>query len=152
MKNKNLIISIALLLVGLGAGFFGGMQYRNIQLKNTRGNFTGSGGGNFQRYVGDGNPQGVGSAARDGMITAGSIVSIDSGSITVKLADGSSKIIILSGSTTYSNTVSATPSDLKTGENVAITGTTNSDRSITATNVQINPSLLGREPQPSPTP
>jgi hypothetical protein len=151
MKNKNLIISIALLLVGLGAGFFGGMQYRSIQLKNTRGNFAGSGGGNFQRYVGSGNPQGTGVATR-GMITAGSIVSVDSASITVKLADGSSKIIILSGSTTYSNTVSASASDLKTGENVAITGTTNSDGSVTATNVQINPALLGREPLPSPTP
>lgn len=151
MKNRNLIISAALLIVGLGAGFFGGIQYRNSQLSKLRGNFISNANGGFQRYIGTANPTGSGNGFR-GAITAGSILSTESGSITVKLADGSSKIVLLSGSTTYTNTVSASENDLKTGENVAVTGSANSDGSITANNIQINPALFGREPQPSPTP
>lgn len=83
-------------------------------------------------------------------IIAGSILSIDANSITLKLVDGSTKIIILGSSTTYSDTVSATQADLKSGANVAVFGTVNSDGSVTATSVQINPEF-GR-PQPTPTP
>lgn len=145
MKNKA-ILPVILTLVGLGAGFFGGYEYRSYRLTQTRGNF--AGGANGTRLFIGGRTPGQGGATRNGV--AGSVLSIDSNSITVKLADGSTKIIILGTTTTYSNTVSASVSDLKTGDNVLVIGTTNSDGSVTATNVQINPEF-GR-PQASPAP
>jgi len=148
MKNTKVIIPIILVLVGLGAGFFGGYQYRNYRLNQTRGNF-GALGANGQRFTGARGTGQAGGMVRGGAVTGG-ILSIDSNSITVKLADGSSKIVLFSTSTTYSNTVSAVQSDLKVGENVAVVGATNSDGSVTATNVQINPEF-GR-PQATPIP
>jgi hypothetical protein len=148
MKNTKVIVSIILVLVGLGAGFGGGYFFRNYQLTKSRGNF-GAIGTNGQRFMGGRTGQGAVAGARGGAVT-GSILSMDANLITVKLADGSSKIVLFSTSTTYSNTVNAAQSDLKVGQNVAVVGATNSDGSVTATNVQINPEF-GRS-QPSPTP
>lgn len=145
MKNIKPILPVILILVGLGVGFFGGIEYRNYQLKNRAGNIM-MGANGTQRFIAGRNGQGM--MGRGGI--AGSILSVDSNSITVKLIDGSTKIVFLGASTTYSNTVSATVSDVKTGENVLVTGTVNSDGSITAANVQLNPEF-GR-PQASPVP
>lgn len=148
MRNLKPILPIILILVGLGVGFFAGYQYRNYRLKKTVGTMM-NGNGTFQRFIGGRNGgQNGGMMGRGGVF--GSILSIDDKGITVKLTDGSSKIVLFSDATTYSNTVVATKSDLKTGENVAVFGTTNSDGSMTATNVQINPEF-GR-PQTSPVP
>jgi hypothetical protein len=157
MKNTKVIVPIILVLVGLGAGFFGGYQYRNYRLTQTRAGFTtgGTGGtsGTFQRFTGTRTATGTGARAGGGAVT-GSILSIDTNSMTVKMADGSTKIVILSGSTTYSNTAAASQSDLTTGSNVMVLGTSNSDGSVTATNVQINPQFArpAGSPAPSATP
>ncbi len=75
---------------------------------------------------------------------------MDSDSITVKLADGSTKIVLFSGTTTYSDTITASQTDLKVGGEVSVFGTANSDGSVTATSIQITPQF-GRV-MPSPTP
>lgn len=135
-------------MVGLGAGFFGGIQYRNYQLSQARG--TGNGG--FQRFTAGGSRgTGQGGAFRGGAVQ-GSILSVDANSITVKLADGSSKIVLFSGSTTYSNTQKAAQTDLKVGSEVAVFGAPNSDGSVTATSVQLNPMMFRSQGSPSPTP
>lgn len=140
---------IILILVGLGVGFFGGYEYRNYLLQKQRVTFTGGANGGFQRFIAGGNRGGANGFFRGGAVQ-GSILSMDSGSITIKLADGSTKIVILSGSTTYSNTQVASQSDLKTGSEVAVFGTPNSDGSVTANNIQINPMFI--RPQGSPLP
>lgn len=145
--NKNLIVPIVVLLAGLGVGFGGGYFYRNYLLSQTRGNFAVLG-ANGQRFVG--NRTGTQGSMMNRGGVSGSILSMDDKSITVKLADGSSKIVLFSTSTTYSNTVSSSKTDLKTGAEVAVFGATNSDGSVTATSIQINPAF-GR-PQVSPTP
>lgn len=146
MKNSA-ILSVILLVVGLGVGFGGGYFFRNHQLIQARAGFVGAAGANggFQRFAG---ARGTGGGARWRAVQ-GSILSMDAGSITVKLADGSTKIVLLSGSTTYSNTTKAAQTDLKTGANVAIFGTPNSGGSVTATNVQLN-SMMFRPPGSSP--
>lgn len=149
MKNAKVIVPIILVLVGLGAGFFGGYQYRNYRLTQSRGNFAaGANGAAFQRFTGT--RTGAGAGSRGGAIT-GSILSVDTNSMTVKMSDGSTKIVIFGGSTTYSNTASASQSDLKTGSNVMVFGSTNSDGSVTATNVQINPEFARPTGSPSPS-
>ncbi len=143
MKNKSLIMTVvAVLIVGVVA-FYGGMQYQQRQ----RPNFAGlRGGQNGQQFQGRGNLQG----ARP---INGEIISQDDKSITVKMQDGSSKIVILSDQTMINKSSEGSKSDLKTGEKVAVFGTENSDGSVTAQNVQLNPQIRvfnGSTPSGSP--
>lgn len=85
----------------------------------------------------------VGARGRGGNGAAGTILSVDTNSITVKLADGSSKIVLLTASTSINKATTAAVSDLTVGERVAAFGATNTDGSITATNVQLNPVMRG---------
>lgn len=132
MKNKNIFLVFGLLiLVGAGA-FYGGMKYQE-----------GQGGNNFVNGVRGGmmGRNGVGqNGARGGFRpVSGEIISADEKTITVKLQDGSSKIVLFSDKTTINKADVATKTDLKAGVKVAVFGTTNTDGSITAQNIQLNP-------------
>lgn len=122
MKNNYLITTI-LVLVFAGAGFYGGMKYQQSK---------GPGITRNGRVGGVSNRSGF-------RPVNGEIISSDSSSITVKLQDGSSRIVILSSKTLINKAAMATISDLKVGEKVAVFGTDNTDGSVTAQNVQLNP-------------
>jgi hypothetical protein len=142
--KTNVVTIIAVLAIA--AGFGGGYFFRNRQIQVARGNFGAN--GNFQRFTGNRN-NGIGGMMGRGGVT-GSIISMDDKSITVKINDGSTKIVLFSDSTTYRNTVDATKSDLKVGSEVAVFGAANSDGSVTATSIQLNPEFFGMTPLPSP--
>ncbi|PIS21691.1 hypothetical protein COT51_01320 [candidate division WWE3 bacterium CG08_land_8_20_14_0_20_41_15] len=135
--NKNIIISGLLVVAFAAGGFFGGMKYQQSKI-----------GTNFRRQFGDNlgqrevNGQVQGQTRMGGRQTIGEIGSLDDKSITVKMQDGSSKIVILSDTTKYVKASSATKGDFKVGDTVAVFGTTNSDGSLTAENVQLNPTML----------
>lgn len=138
MKNNYIITAIIVLIVG-GIAFYGGMQYQKSQrvsFGGTRGQ-----GGNFMMRGGN----------SGGMVT-GQIVSQDDTSVTVKLQDGSSKIVILSKTTAINKQASGTKDDLKSGERVAVFGTTNSDGSVTAQSIQLNPQIRLFRGSVTPTP
>jgi len=135
MKNNSALIVILALLVGGGAGFFGGMQYQKSQ-RPSFGQFAGARGGSGAN----------GARLRNGNGAAGTILSVDNNSITVKMTDGSSKIVLLTTTTAIDKAATASAVDLTVGERVSAFGTTNTDGSITATNVQINPVM--RTPTP----
>jgi len=137
MKNNIALIAVLALLVGGAAGFFGGMQYQKSQRTAAFGQFTN---GQFGARGGSG---AVGLRGRNGNGAAGTILSIDNNSITVKLAEGGSKIVLLTGSTSINKAATAAIADLTVGQIVSAFGTTNTDGSITATNVQINPVMRG---------
>lgn len=124
-------IMVLLIAVGVGAlAFFGGIQYDKSQQTTTGRNFaagTGRTGAAGARRAGGGQP------------VTGDILNMDESSITVKLADGSSRIVLLSGKTVFNKMSSVDKSELKVGSKVGVFGTTNSDGSITAQNVQLNP-------------
>lgn len=62
------------------------------------------------------------------------------------LKRGSSKIVVLSDKTLINKAEQATKSDLKTGEKVAVFGSSNSNGSVTAQSIQLNPMFrLGRQ-------
>ncbi|MBI4009281.1 hypothetical protein HY357_03540 [Candidatus Roizmanbacteria bacterium] len=145
MKNQSLFISVLALLLVAGGSFFAGTKYQESKRSNLRTQFgnnqTGRFGGQF--------PAG---ANRSGFRPiAGEIISADDKSITVKLQDGSSKIILLSDKTEINKAEKATKTDLKTGVQVAVFGNENSDGSITAQNIQLNPQF-GRMRNVTPTP
>ena len=88
MKNKNLILTaIAVIIVGAGA-FFAGMKYRQSKQPSRV---------NFQARMGIGQDNISGAGQRAGTrVIRGEIISQDAESITVKLPDGSSKIVLIS--------------------------------------------------------
>ncbi len=123
--NSKILIIIIVIVVGAGA-FFGGMQYQKSQRSTRSGQFANRFGQNGQNF----------------RPVRGSILSIDNDTLTVKLANGSSTIVVLSGSTAYMKEAAAAKTDLKTGDTVMAIGTSNSDGSVTAQSIQINPPAL----------
>ena len=107
MKNKSLIMTVIAVLIVGAVAFYGGMQYQQRQRPNFAGGQFRS--LNGQQFQGRGNFQG----ARP---VNGEIISQDDKSITVKMQDGSSKIVILSDQTMINKSSEGSKSDLKTGE------------------------------------
>jgi beta-lactamase superfamily II metal-dependent hydrolase len=70
---------------------------------------------------------------------AGDIIASDDKSITVKLQDGSSKIVLVNDQSTVTEATTSTKQSLSVGKKVLVFGTANSDGSVTAQNVQLNP-------------
>ena len=68
----------------------------------------------------------------------GEVLNVDDKSLTVKMPDGSSKIVILSDTTVISKSDTTAKSDVKVGDKVGVFGTDNSDGSVTAQSVQLN--------------
>ena len=130
MNKTNKIISgiVVLLIVGGGA-FYGGMLY-----------------GKSHPVIQPGAPLNNGArlsrnfGAGAGGLTMGSVIAKDASSITLQLPNNTgSKIIFYSDATQITKTASGTPDDLTNGTTVSVTGTTNSDGSITAQSIQIRP-------------
>lgn len=134
MKSKNLIIVILILVLVAGGSFFAGTKYQ----QRRRVNSFRQDGGQFFGQMGRGGGQFQGNRVAFRPVN-GEIISSDDKSITVKLVDGSSKIILISDKTQINKADTAILADLKTGEKVAIFGQENSDGSITAQNIQLNP-------------
>lgn len=141
MKNSYLVTAILVILVGAGA-FFAGTKYQQRTGSTGRfGNLQGTRNGNFGQR---------GQGLRP---VNGEVISLDNKSITVKMQDGSSKIVLLTDKTAISTSSAGSRSDLKSGEKVAVFGTENSDGSVTAQSVQLNPILrFGQGSQNGPLP
>jgi hypothetical protein len=135
MKNTNLIIiAVLTLIIGAGTGFFGGMKYQ----ENQRPAFV-----NRQLMVNQSNNGNrmMGNGFRP---VAGEIIAVGDNTITVKLNNGSSKIVMLSPTTAINKAATASAADLITGATVAVFGQTNADGSVAAQSVQINPEFKGQ--------
>ena len=140
-------VLITLVVAGT-AGFFGGIKYQQSKIiSNFRtGNFAGmqGRGGMFQQGAsGTRRPGGQGMG---GQFISGEVLSKDDKSITVKVGDTGSKIIFYSGTTSIGKTTSGTINDITVGKQLMISGTNNSDGSITAQNIQIRPEMPATAP------
>ena len=147
MKTNQIISVIALVIIASLASFYTGIKYQQKKSPTLTNNQQ-PGFGN-----GQGLGQGAGRANSDGSVaknrgqtpgfrqTVGEITAIDDKSITVKLTDGSSKIILLSDSTTISQSTTAAKTDLKVGTKIMVNGDTNTDGSVTSRNIEINPAF-----------
>lgn len=130
MKNNSVIITIIVAVIVAAVAFFGGMQYQKSQKSTT----TAGAAGQFRQRTG----------ANGQRPTRGQVVSINGQDMTVKLPDNSSKIVLLSDKTVFSKSATASASDIKSGDQVVVLGTDNSDGSVTAQDVQLNPNFGGQ--------
>lgn len=143
MKNSAIVTVILVIIVGV-AGFFGGVKYQQSKQPTFSRQF-----GNSQGFMGANGGQQNRIRAGGGQVI-GEIINQDDKSITVKLQDGSSKIVLFSDTTTINKATAGSKSDLVVGERVAVFGTTNSDGSVTAQNIQLDP--IFRSPTGTPSP
>jgi hypothetical protein len=132
IMNKQIAIYAAIFIVAAGGGFMGGMKYQQSKTPASVAGRTGAGGaggfgGGGRRFGG----------ANGGSFVNGQVLSKDNNSITVKNMAGGSQIVILGSSTQYRKAVDGTATDVIVGGAVTVTGTTNSDGSLTAQSVQI---------------
>jgi len=129
MKKNLILIFIVLIIVGAG-GFFGGMKYgesealKNLTPEKMREIFQ-QRGQMFQRQ-------------RPGQnFVSGQVISKDEKSLTIKLPDGSTKIIFFSQSTQITKAEEAKIDDVQIGKEISVSGTSNEDGSLTARMIQI---------------
>jgi hypothetical protein len=139
MKSSNTLILAIVAVAIAGASFYGGMLYqKSKQPASTRDFFA-------QRMGGDasGMPTGQTGMRRNfgsgAQMAAGEVISKDDTSVTLKLQDGGSKIILLASSTNIGKMAEGTADDLAEGTNVVVTGSSNTDGSMTANMIQIRP-------------
>jgi hypothetical protein len=135
MKNQKTIFLMIGVIVTAGGAFFAGMKYQASKSPSFTRQFSNM---QFGNRIG-GNQQNR--SRMGGRSVMGEILNQDDKSITVKLPDGSSKIILFSNKTIVNKATEASTTDLKTGEQVAVFGNENSDGSVTAENIQLNPVL-----------
>ena len=76
---------------------------------------------------------------------AGEILSKDDKTITVKLTDGGSKILLLSETTKVETVVVGTKDDLAVGKSISAFGKTNTDGSVLVESIQIRPTPVVTE-------
>jgi len=146
MKEKKLPMMITaaivvIIVVGVGS-FYCGLKYGQSKRSFE---------GNFGNWPGASNGQNAAMTGRrigqGGGFINGDIMSQDDKSMTVKLRDGGSKIVLFSSSTEIGRFSSGTLSDLQVNDNVMVTGKTNTDGSLTAQSIQIRPTMP-TPPQP----
>jgi hypothetical protein len=130
MKNLKYIIVFVIVVLIVGAGaFYTGMKY--AQSKNLRFN-------NIQNLQ---NKQFQKRNTNSFQPLNGEVIDIQENTLTLKLSDNTSKIILLDSNTNISKTTKVTKDEIKVGEKIAVFGTKNSDGTLTAINININPSL-----------
>jgi hypothetical protein len=142
-------VGIICLLVG-GAG---GYLIRNSQIP-ARGQFGQRAGGVAGAPGANGQFRNMFGTQGGQRPTIGTIQDITATDMTLKTADGSSHVVLLSPTTTYNKIVAGQASDFPVGSNVIVTGQMQPDGSLTATSIQAAPQrpTTSENPSTSPTP
>ncbi|MGB9848189.1 MAG: hypothetical protein ACPLKV_03245 [Minisyncoccia bacterium] len=132
MKNKNLIFVI-ILIVAVIISFYGGMKYQ--QNKSVTINQTANA-RNFNRFGVNGNATNSLNFLRQ-QIIIGEIIAKDDQTLTIKLPNGGSQIVVYSNVTKVEKNEPAKLSDLKVGQNVMISTQSVDQKTLSATSIQI---------------
>ena len=136
--NKLLISALVGAVVVGGVSFYGGTKYSS---GNDRGARVGQ---LANRPAGMGDTRAFRGGQGDGVV--GEIISRDENGFTVKLTDGGSRLVFVSGTTEVTKTASGSLDDLTIGTQVFVTGTENSDGSTTASSVRLGGGMMFRAP------
>lgn len=154
--NKTSISILAVAVVIGGGAFYSGMKY--AQSKTPQGRLSQTGLQNLsaedrqqrlqQLGISAGGFRGGagGNRGASGGFASGEIISKDDKNLTIKLQNGGSKIVFFSDSTEINKSVRGAANDLEIGKNVTVSGTANSDGSVTAETIQLRTSVTHNQP------
>jgi hypothetical protein len=142
--NKNLLTPVIIGILALSLGFFGGLTYQKGKTPLRQGSRTGMVNG---LKTTDGN-----SPVRDSLLkgngpVSGKIIKMDDTSLTVQLADGSNKIVLLSDQTKINNTSEGSRNDLVEGSEIMVIGTT-INGAVTAESISLGSNFIRRQYSP----
>lgn len=135
MQNKNFIITAVIVAVVFGGGgFYGGMLFGKSQspAASNQARF-----GQRQNGASQSGTNGAARRSTSGGFVGGKIISKDDKSVTLQSPNGGSLIVFFADSTQVGKAATGTASDLVTGAQVMVNGTTNADGSITAKTIQV---------------
>lgn len=132
LEHKPIIIGAVALVVGLGLGYFGSHAFAKSATASRTSAFTARAGGaaGFTR-----------GAQMGGGLLTGTVASKSATSITIDTRDGSSHIVLISPDTSVSKSVAGSLDDVATGSTIIVSGTTNSDGSVSANLIQLRPAM-----------
>lgn len=125
--------------------FYGGIQYGQSNSMAAAGNAIRF--GNFSgtnRQFSDGTTTRPAGIRNSGGMILGEILSKDENSLTVKLMDGGSRIVLLGKDTQVMENTEGSLDDLLVGTEIAVNGMTDQEGIISASTIQIRPSVPGR--------
>lgn len=132
-KKFLIIILVAVILAGAG-GFFASRS-----LSEKSGANIGSAFGDHQEGDFSGRFDSMRDMRGSSSPLFGEIISQGEGSFTIKLSDGSTRIIFISNSTQITKSIDGTLGDLEIAGQIFISGEENPDGSYTAKTIQIRP-------------
>ncbi len=137
MNTKTISIAVVALIIGGAIGYFAHPASAQT------GGFARGGTGTFT------GARGAAGAAAGGFLM-GTVAAEDSTSITLNTRDGSSHVVLLTPSTTVSKYVAGAITDVSVGSTVMVSGTTNSDGSVSASMIQLRPAMTTPTSQTTP--
>lgn len=141
MQSKLIVPLIVGALVVGGGSFYGGMLYGKTNVAQAAGRA-----GQTGAFAGGQGRGGAGGPGGAGGFTAGEVLSKDANTLTIKMRDGSSKIVMYSSSTKVGKIADGSLADVIQGTQVTVTGTPNSDGSVNASMLQIRPAMAAPAP------
>lgn len=139
--NKNIVIVVIAIVIVGGGSFYGGMIYdQNKSAAGNQGEFANLSPQERQARLAQRGTTGAGAVRgmrNGGGFTSGQIISKDDKSITLKLQDGGSKIVFFANTTQVMKSAQGSSQDLVVGQKAVVTGTANSDGSVSAQSIQL---------------
>ncbi len=117
--------------VALAIGFCAGYLMHSASAVQTVGGTFARGGGPYGGMM-------RGGIAGGGFLS-GTVAAKDSGSITLNTRDGSSHVILITPATSVSKSVTGALADVSVGSTVIVSGSINSDGSVSASTIQLRP-------------
>jgi hypothetical protein len=133
--KKIILFIIVLIIVGTSA-FWGGMKYQQNKVFSQRPSFQNLSPEQRQQFISQ-------RAGRMGAnFLSGEVMSKDEKSLTLKLPNGSTKIVFFSGSTQISKATEGNIDDIEIGKQIVVSGEQNPDGSYTAKTIQLSPLYL----------
>jgi ABC-type proline/glycine betaine transport system substrate-binding protein len=128
-KNTAIMSIIAVGILGLLGGFEYGKAKTTAPIAGSMRRGAAMAGGFAGRSVANGGP------------TTGTVIAKDDKSITIAMQGTGSKIVFTDETTQVLKSTAGTMTDVATGDTIIVTGTTNSDGSLSAKSIQIRPAM-----------
>jgi len=132
MHKKMMGVGAIGLIVGGVLGYSGATMFARPAAGLAQGARSGFAAGNYAGGMMRG-------GAANGGLLSGTVEAKSATSLTLNTRDGSSHVVLITPATSVSKSVSGTVGDVAVGTTVIVSGTTNSDGSVSATLLQLRP-------------